>query len=144
VAGGGIPSGSVEFYLLWTPAGSVREWVRRRRVAGGWWLGTPQLRPFVRVGMETVVALAIPGWVVLLLAVGLYELVRRRRGRRTISGTFADELTAAFYGSKRMELEHRTSVLMMRKGQAQGDPPRMHVDLDAGVARLRPEAEQPG
>lgn len=89
-------------------------------------------------------ALAIPGWVVLLVAVGVYELVRRRRGRRTVSGTFTDELTAAFYGTKRAELEHRESVTMLREEQEQGAPPRMDVDLDGGVVRMRPRAGPPG
>jgi hypothetical protein len=68
--------------------------------------------------------------------------VRSRKLKRPgtpISATYVNELTAVFYGTKRIELDHRDSVAVMRDEDAQGAPPRLGVDLDAGVATLRPE-----
>ncbi|MEV4128820.1 DUF6191 domain-containing protein [Nocardia sp. NPDC049707] len=89
--------------------------------------------------MADLLGWTIPGWVLLLLAVALYEaLTRKRRTRRTpISGTFTDEFTAMFYGTKRMELDHRDSVSMLRDEQNQGAPPRVGVDLERQAAVLR-------
>ncbi|MEV6337152.1 DUF6191 domain-containing protein [Nocardia vinacea] len=82
---------------------------------------------------------SIPGWVLLLMAVALYEaLTRKRRKRRNpVSGTFTDEFTEMFYGTKRMELDHRDSVSMLRDEEAQGAPPRVGVDLDRQTVVLR-------
>ena len=88
---------------------------------------------------------SIPGWVVLLTVVALYEaLTRKRRRRRTpVSGTFTDEFTAMFYGTKRMELDHRDSVSMLRDEEAKGAPPQVGVDLDRKTVVLRrPDPEQ--
>ncbi|KAA2261967.1 hypothetical protein F0L68_14805 [Solihabitans fulvus] len=85
---------------------------------------------------------SIPGWMVLLVVVGAYELMRDRRRKRTkprLSGTYIDEYTAIFYGTKRVELDHRDSMSMMREEEAQGAPPRNGVDLDRGIVILRPE-----
>ena len=74
-----------------------------------------------------------------LMIVGLYEARQRRMGRRPgrmLSGTYADEVTAFFYGGKRMELEHRDSVSMMRDEEGQGAPPEHGVDLDKGTFRV--------
>ncbi|MFI2284033.1 DUF6191 domain-containing protein [Nocardia beijingensis] len=83
---------------------------------------------------------SIPGWVILLVLVAVYELTvnkRRRRRRTPISGTFTDEFTALFYATKRMELDHRESVSMLRDEQEQGTPPLAGVDLDGRKAVLR-------
>ncbi|MBF6075180.1 DUF6191 domain-containing protein [Nocardia beijingensis] len=83
---------------------------------------------------------SIPGWVILLVLVAVYELTvnkRRRRRRTPISGTFTDEFTALFYATKRMELDHRESVSMLRDEQEQGAPPLAGVDLDGRKAVLR-------
>ena len=45
--------------------------------------------------------------------------------RNPVWGTFTDEFTAMFYGTKRMELDHRDSVSMLRDEQAQAAPPRV-------------------
>ncbi|MEV4240606.1 DUF6191 domain-containing protein [Nocardia sp. NPDC049737] len=89
--------------------------------------------------MADLLGWSIPGWVLLLLAVALYEaLTRKRRKRRTpVSGTFTDEFTAMFYATKRMELDHRDSVSMLRDEEAQGAPPGFGVDLDRQTAFLR-------
>lgn len=83
----------------------------------------------------------IPGITLLMVAVGVYELIRHRRNRdrgTPVTATYVDELTATFYGTKRMELEHRESTSLMAEDQAQGGPPPLGVDLDGGTAVLRP------
>ena len=84
--------------------------------------------------------LALPGSVVLLMVVGLYETRARRNGKRkerTLSATYVNEVTAFFYGTKRMELEHHDSMSMMRDEESQGAPPEYGVDLDRGVVRFQ-------
>lgn len=90
---------------------------------------------------ELILTLSVPGWVLVLLAVGAFELLRKKRrgGGTPISGTFVDEFTAALYGGKRVELDHRASTSMMYEDDARGAPPRHGVDLDNGVARVRPK-----
>ena len=77
--------------------------------------------------------------VILLMIVGIYESRARKAGKRgshrTLSATYADEVTAFFYGSKRMQLEHRDSMSMMRDEESQGAPPEYGVDLDKGTFR---------
>lgn len=90
--------------------------------------------------VETVIAWSIPAGTLLLVAVGGFELIRKKRGKRTgtpLAATCSDEVTAMFYGTKRLELEHRDSVSMMRQEDAQGAPP--DADLERGVIRLRPD-----
>jgi hypothetical protein len=91
--------------------------------------------------MEPWLEFSVPGSVVLLMIVGIYET--RRRERRPHQGpelaaTYVNEFTAIWYGSKRMELDHRDSMSMMREEDAQGAPPN-GVDLDRGVVVLRPD-----
>jgi hypothetical protein len=91
--------------------------------------------------MVTAFEWSIPGGMILLVAVGVYELWREKRRKRTgkrLSATYVDEYTAIFYGTKRMELNHRDSVEMLREEDAQGAPRRLGVDLDRGVVVLRP------
>ncbi|MEV6321930.1 DUF6191 domain-containing protein [Nocardia sp. NPDC051787] len=91
--------------------------------------------------MASVLQWSIPGWVILLVLVAVYELTvhkrRRRRCRTPISGTFTDEFTALFYGTKRLELDHRESVSMLRGEQDQGAPPLVGLDLDRRTVVLR-------
>jgi hypothetical protein len=78
-------------------------------------------------------AFGVPGMVLLLLALGAYELRpsrRRRRAGTPLSATYVNEVTALFYGSKRVELDHRDSWSMLREDDAQGAPPGLGVDLD--------------
>jgi hypothetical protein len=90
--------------------------------------------------MEMWLGLAIPGGVLLLMAMGAYESRKRRKRPGTpLSATYVNELTAVFYGTKRMELDHRDSMSMMREEDAQGAPPGLGVDLDRGVVVLRPD-----
>ncbi|MEU4343564.1 DUF6191 domain-containing protein [Nocardia sp. NPDC023852] len=90
--------------------------------------------------MASVLQWSIPGWVILLVLVAGYEVAvnkRRRRRRTPISGTFTDEFTALFYSTKRMELDHRESISMLRDEQDQGAPPLLGVDLDRHTVVLR-------
>jgi hypothetical protein len=89
--------------------------------------------------VERVLTWGIPISVLVVVAVGCYELIRHRRRKRSgapITATYLDEYMAMFYGTKRRELEHRDSMSMMRDEEAQGDKPGFGVDLDGGVARL--------
>lgn len=91
--------------------------------------------------MQTVYLWLIPLPVVLLVFVGLLELRQHRRDRRRgtpLSGTFTNELTAMFYGTKRVELDHRQSMSLMAEQEAQGAPPGDRIDLDSGSVILPP------
>lgn len=95
--------------------------------------------------METVLALTGPAAVLLLIIVGVYELLRQKRRKRVgtpLAATYLNEVTAMFYGTKRMELDHRDSMSMMREEDAQGGRPLTGVDLDRGIVVLRPEDER--
>ncbi|WP_433709401.1 DUF6191 domain-containing protein [Nocardia sp. CA-084685] len=95
--------------------------------------------------MASVLQWWIPGWVILLLLVAVYELTinkRRRRRRTPISSTFTDEFTALFYSTKRMELDHRESVSMLRDEQSEGAPPLVGVDLDRQTVVLRKDKDR--
>ena len=89
--------------------------------------------------IETALAWCIPGGTLLMVAAGFYELWRQRRHKNTgtpLTATYINEFTAMFYGTKRMELDHRDSLSMMREEDADGDPP-LGVDLDKGTAKIR-------
>jgi hypothetical protein len=95
--------------------------------------------------VETVLSWSIPGGVLLVVAVGAYELLQQKRRKRTgtpLSATYINEFTAMFYGSKRMELDHRASMSMMREEDAEGAPPGFTTDLDRGIVVLRPDREE--
>lgn len=95
--------------------------------------------------VQTVLALSIPGLVLLLVAVWVYEMAQQRRGRRhgtPLSTTYVNEFTAMFHGTKRIELDHRASTSLMYEQDAQGAPPGPGVDLDRGIVVLR--RDEPG
>ena len=101
--------------------------------------GNPAGEWFVGVGMAWL-SFMIPGAVLLLMAVAAFELAPRKRRKRSgapLSATYINEVTALFYGSKRMELDHRASQSLLREDDAEGAPPRMGVDLDGGIVRFR-------
>jgi hypothetical protein len=94
--------------------------------------------------VETVLSLGVPAPVLALVGLAVYEMRKQKRGKGTgtpLSATYTNEFTAMFYGSKRMELDHRDSMSMMREEEADGAPPRVQVDLDRGIAVLRPEGD---
>ncbi|NKQ55913.1 hypothetical protein HFP15_23840 [Amycolatopsis sp. K13G38] len=77
-----------------------------------------------------------------MVGVGVFELFRNRHRKRTgapVTATYINEFTAVFYGTKRVELDHRDSTSMLREEDAQGAPPRDNIDLDHGVAYLHRE-----
>nr|WP_042197311.1 DUF6191 domain-containing protein [Kibdelosporangium sp. MJ126-NF4] len=85
--------------------------------------------------MDTALALTGPAAVLLLVIVGSWELIRQKRRKQLgtpLAETYINEFTAIFYGSKRVQLEHRDTMSMMREDDAQGAPP-MGVDLDGGT-----------
>jgi hypothetical protein len=91
--------------------------------------------------LEMVLSWSIPGGMLLVVAAGVYELWREKRRKRSgkrLSATYVDEVTAMFYGTKRMELDHRGSAEMLREDDAEGAaPPGLGIDLDRGVVALR-------
>lgn len=90
--------------------------------------------------VETVLAWSVPGGTLLMVAVGVFELWRQRRRDKAgtpLTATYINEFTAMFYGTKRMELDHRASMSMMREEESQGGPPPLGVDLDRGTVVLR-------
>ena len=92
------------------------------------------------VDVEVILRWSIPGGTLAVVAAGVFEMWRQRRRRRTgapVTSTYVNEVTAMFYGSKRMELDHRDSMSRMREEAPDGSPPRAAIDLDSGVAVLR-------
>jgi len=92
-----------------------------------------------------LVAMTLPGLVLLLLFSGIVEQVAGRRRRRAsgepmrggFTGAGLDVLQAALYPEKRHQLEEQESQRMRRDDEDDGAPPHSTVDLDAGIARLR-------
>jgi hypothetical protein len=96
--------------------------------------------------MGVVVAMTLPGLVLLLLAVAsLDQLLLRVRGRGVVrwrrdsqvSSTGFELLHASLSPGKADELVQRQHEELVRDEEQDGAPPRSTVDLDAGVARLR-------
>jgi hypothetical protein len=88
--------------------------------------------------VETALALSGPAAVLLLVLVGSWELIRVKRRKQSgtpLAETYVNEFTAIFYGTKRVELDHRDTVSLMREEDAQGAPPT-GVDLDKGTVVL--------
>jgi len=91
------------------------------------------------VAVDKVFEWSIPLTVIAMVGVGVFELVRNRRRKRhgtPFTATYINEFTAVFYGTKRMELDHRDSTAMLRQEDAQGSPPRDTIDFTRGVAYL--------
>lgn len=92
--------------------------------------------------LEKVLSWSVPGSVLLVVAVGGYELVRHKRRKRMgtpVAATYINEVTAMFYGTKRTELDHRDSMSMMRAEEFHGGPPGWDVDLNRGMVQLPPK-----
>jgi hypothetical protein len=93
-----------------------------------------------------VLALTLPGVVLMLLAVAAVDqvmlrlhgrgLVRWRRDSQ-VSSTGFDLLHAALSPGKAEELAERRHHELVRDEESEGAPPRSTVDLDAGIAHLR-------
>lgn len=90
-------------------------------------------------------AIALPAMVCLLLVLAALDRMWRRltgadviswlrkRAGPSLSATGFDEFTAAFHGTKRVELEHRRVELMLRQDDQDGAPSPDRVDFDRGV-----------
>ncbi|SNT60755.1 hypothetical protein SAMN05443665_105917 [Actinomadura meyerae] len=85
--------------------------------------------------------LAWPLAILLVIVFVAERLWRWARGvhksDQSASAAGLEELTAMFYGSKRLEQEQREIEYMLRDEEYDGAPPTNSVDLDAGVARIR-------
>lgn len=97
-------------------------------------------------GVGLLVALTLPGLVLMLLALAAVDLtLLRLRGRglvpwrrdRQVSSTGFDLLHAALSPGKQAELDQRRTVELVREEEDDGAPPRSTVDLAGGTARLR-------
>ena len=98
--------------------------------------------------MGVLVALTLPGLVLLLLAVAAVDqLLLHVRGRGVlrhrqaangqVSSTGFELLHAALAPGKGFELRQRHTEELVRDDEDDGAPPCGEVDLGAGVARLR-------
>jgi hypothetical protein len=85
---------------------------------------------------------SIPLLVLMLIGLALLERVIRRarraqkHGGMPISGVAYDEFTAFLYGTKRNEIEERTTRSLMREDEEDGAPPNQ-VDLDGNRVVMR-------
>ena len=92
--------------------------------------------------MGMLIAMTLPGLVILLTVLGIAELVStrsRHSGKRgsAMASTGFDLLQEALYPSKRYEIEQRDHEALMAEEDAEGAPPRSRIDLDKGTAHLR-------
>ena len=92
--------------------------------------------------MGMLVAMTLPGLVILLTVLGILELLASRSKHSKKHGTAMastgfDLLQEALYPSKRYEIEQRDHEALMAEEDAEGAPPRSRIDLDNGTAHLR-------
>jgi hypothetical protein len=104
------------------------------------------------MGPGLLVALTLPGLVLLLVVLGVAESVWARLGRRSpvtrrdrhaLSAGGLDVFSAALAPGREADLEQRRVQQTRRYDVEDGAPPRSRVDLDAGVAVLVVE-QRPG
>jgi HAMP domain-containing protein len=97
------------------------------------------------VGPGLLLALTLPGLVLLLLVLGVAEsawsrLGRRspvtRRSRHALSAGGVDVFSAALAPGREADLEQQRVRQMRRADVEDGAPPHSTVDLDAGTAVL--------
>jgi hypothetical protein len=97
------------------------------------------------MGLGLLVALTLPGLVLLLLALGVLELaatrLRRRsplhgRHRYALSGAGVDVFSAALDPAREIERETHRATALLREDTGDGAPPRSRIDLDGRVAVL--------
>ena len=91
--------------------------------------------------MGMLIAMTLPGLVLLLTVLGIYDLMSARskhsKKRGTaMSSTGFDLLQEALYPSKRYEIEQRDHEALLAEEDADGAPPRSRIDLDKGTAHL--------
>ncbi|WP_018683564.1 DUF6191 domain-containing protein [Actinokineospora enzanensis] len=76
--------------------------------------------------LEAVLTWSIPLSTLTVVGVGVYEMRRQKRRNKhgtPVTATYINEFTAMFYGTKRVELDHRDSTSLLREEDAQGAPP---------------------
>jgi hypothetical protein len=97
------------------------------------------------VGPGLLVALTLPGLVLLLVAVaGVEQLAARlgrrgpvsRRRRHALSAGGLDVFSAALAPGRAVDLEQQRARELHRDDVEDGVPPRQRIDLDGGVAYL--------
>jgi hypothetical protein len=81
----------------------------------------------------------LPLGILVLIGLGIYRSLHRRRTGPTVGATYLNEVTAVFYGTKRAQLDHRDSWSMMREEESASGPPATGLDLDQGIMVLRPD-----
>jgi len=90
--------------------------------------------------MGFLLAMSLPALIVVLFALGMFELARdrRRHGHRgtAMASTGFDILQEALYPSKRYEVEQLEHESLMVEEESDGAPPRTHIDLDRGTAHI--------
>jgi hypothetical protein len=99
---------------------------------------------------NVLLAMTLPGLVLgLVVFAFVAHLGRRRRNRpaqerprRSAGAIGLEGLAGILDPGKAHELEQRQSDELLREEDAEGAPPRSHVDLDAGIARLRIDNER--
>jgi len=103
--------------------------------------------------MSFLAAMTLPALVVLLVIAGAVEavLVRRRRkrgdalARNHVAAAGFDVLGLALAPTRQAKLEHDEFQKLRRDEEGDAAPPRSHVDLDTGVARIViPQDRSPG
>jgi hypothetical protein len=97
------------------------------------------------MGPGLLVALTLPGAVLLLLAIAVVEQLLARLGRRSpltrtrrhaLAAGGLDVFSAALAPGRAADLETQRVRELRREDAPDGAPPRSRVDLDAGVAWL--------
>jgi hypothetical protein len=94
--------------------------------------------------MSVLAAMTLPALVVLLVMAGAIEafVVRRRRNRgdttarNHVATAGFDALGLALAPSTKHKKEHDEYLELSRDEEGDAAPPRSHVDLDAGIARI--------
>jgi len=94
--------------------------------------------------MSYLAAMTLPALVVLLVVAGAVEafVVRRRRARgdatarNHVAMAGFDALGLALAPSTKHKKEHDEYMELNRDEEGDAAPPRSHVDLDGGVARI--------
>jgi hypothetical protein len=97
------------------------------------------------VGPGLLVALTLPGLVLLLVVLAVAEQLAARLGRRSplaherrhaLSAGGLDVFSAALAPGRAVDLEQRQARELRRNDVGDGAPPRTRIDLDSGVAYL--------
>ena len=97
------------------------------------------------MGVGMLVALTLPGVVLLLVAVAVVEQVWSRLGRRSalhghrrhaLSASGMDVFSAALDPGRALDLDEQLSRAVTREDAGDSAPPYGRIDLDAGVVLL--------